>query len=153
MGTIFYVDPDYVAWQRLYHPSSLPEELSSAEGATSSVKSSRLEEEMELSSLSQKSPIQSTPIRGQDEPPDVSESPAQDSPVEQQNMTPRNSTTRNGRAKSSEVSSGSPFTSPSDSSTHSRRRSSEFLTPPAVASKRAKGKGKKNTWWSLCVDK
>ena len=87
-GYDLYVDPDYVAWLRLYHPSSLPEELSSAEGATSSVKSSRLEEEMELSSLSQKSPIRSTPIRGQDEPPDVSKSPAQNSPVEEQNMTP-----------------------------------------------------------------
>ena len=61
-------------------------------------------------------------------------------------MTPRNSTTRNdGKAKSSEVLSGSPFTSPSDSSTPSRRRSSaitELLTPPAVASKKVKGKGK-----------
>ena len=83
-----YVDPDYVAWLRFYHPSSLPKELLSTEGATSSVKSIGLEGEMELSSLSQKSPIQSTPIQGQNEPPDVSESPAQDSPVEQQNMTP-----------------------------------------------------------------
>ena len=57
---------------------------------------------------------QYTPIRGQDEPPDVSESLAQDSPVEQQNMTSRNSTTRNdGKVKSSEVSSGAPFTFPS----------------------------------------
>ena len=68
--------------------------------------------------LTQKSPIQSTPIRDQDERPDVSESPAQDSPVEQQNMTPRN----DGKAKSSEVLSGAPFNFPSDSSAPSRRR-------------------------------
>ena len=89
MGLTF---TDYVVWLWLYHPSSLSEELSSAEGATSSVKSSGLEGEMELSSVSQKSPIQSTPIQDQDEPTDVSESPAQDSPVEQQIMTPCNST-------------------------------------------------------------
>ena len=71
-GYDLYVDPDYVAWLRLYHPSSIPEELSSAEGATSSIKSSVLEGEMELSLLSQKSLIQSTPIHDQDEPPDVS---------------------------------------------------------------------------------
>jgi len=70
-----YVDQDYVAWLWLYHPNSLPEQLSSAESATSNVKSSGLEGEMELSVLSHESPIQSTPIRDQDEPLDVSESP------------------------------------------------------------------------------
>ena len=130
-GYDLYVDPDYNAWLRIYHPSSLPEELS---GATPNVKSSGLEGEMELGSLSQNSPLQSTPI--QDEHSDLIESLAQDSPVEQQNMT---------QAKSSEVSSGSPLTSPSDSSTPLRQRSSaitEFLTPPFVTSKKAKGKGK-----------
>jgi len=93
-------------------------------------------------------PIQSTPIRDRDEPPDLSESPIQDSPVEQQStcMTPQNSTPKNDdEAKSSAVSSGVPSTSPSDSSTPSRRKFSaisEFLTPPTIASKKAKAKGK-----------
>ena len=51
-----YVDQDYIVWLQLYHPSSLPEELSSAEGATSNVKSSGLEGEMELSVLSTNHP-------------------------------------------------------------------------------------------------
>ena len=102
---------------------------------------SGLEQGMDLTSSSY---LQSTPIRGhQDEIPDMSESLMLESPVERQKVTQPASIRKDNDKVN--MSSGEPSVSLSDSLSMTRKALSditEFLTIPAVASKKSKGKSK-----------
>ena len=138
-GYDLYIDQDYVTWLQLHHPDSLPVELSAAGKNAESTFSESQEGTSSYALVNQ-----SSPIRGHEGTIlTVSESPL--SEIQQQSMTQETPKPDEDTAISSDTSSSKPSTSLSESFSKTRETFSaitEFLTFPAVTSKKSKGKGK-----------